>query len=201
MNLGCRRPLAPRIPRRARARTVMRQVMYAASFMEWFAEEGKRAYGDVIPGHTRDSRLIVSKQPVGVCAFITPWNFPTAMITRKLAPALAAGCSVVVKPAEDTPYSALALAVLAEEAGLPKGLFNVVTTSRANSPAVGSEFTSNPLVRKISFMAGPHNLEAESFGASESSTPIKKEGGVSSLRAAVEIPHPAIQQTAILDSP
>ena len=179
----------------------MRQAMYAASFMEWFAEEGKRAYGDVIPGHTRDSRLIVSKQPVGVCAFITPWNFPTAMITRKLAPALAAGCSVVVKPAEDTPYSALALAVLAEEAGLPKGLFNVVTTSRANSPAVGSEFTSNPLVRKISFMAGPHNLEAESFGASESSTPIKKEGGASSLRAAVEIPHPAIQQTAILDSP
>jgi len=125
------------------------EVIYGASFVEWFAEEAKRIYGDVIPGHGTDKRIVVLKQPVGVVAAITPWNFPIAMITRKVSPALAAGCPVVVKPAEDTPLSALALAELAERAGFPKGVFNVVTTSR---PAdVGGELTSNPIVRKLSF--------------------------------------------------
>lgn len=125
------------------------EVKYGASFVEWFAEEAKRAYGDVIPGHGADKRIVVIKQPIGVVAAITPWNFPSAMITRKVAPALAAGCTVVVKPAEDTPLSALALAELAEQAGFPPGVFNVVTTS---SPAeVGGELTGNPIVRKLSF--------------------------------------------------
>lgn len=125
------------------------EVRYGASFVEWFAEEAKRVYGDVIPGHARDKRIIVIKQPIGVVAAVTPWNFPNAMITRKVAPALAAGCTVVVKPAEDTPLSALALAELAERAGFPPGVFNVLTT---NDPAaVGGELTANPLVRKLSF--------------------------------------------------
>jgi succinate-semialdehyde dehydrogenase / glutarate-semialdehyde dehydrogenase len=125
------------------------EVAYGASFVEWFAEEGKRVYGDVIPTPANDRRLVVVKQPVGVAAAITPWNFPIAMITRKVAPALAAGCPVVVKPAEATPLSALALAVLAERAGLPAGIFNIVTTAR---PAeVGGELASNPTVRKLSF--------------------------------------------------
>ncbi len=125
------------------------EVRYGASFVEWFAEEAKRVYGDVIPGHARDKRIIVIKQPIGVVAAITPWNFPNAMITRKVAPALAAGCTVVVKPAEDTPLSALALAELADRAGFPPGVFNVLTT---NAPAaVGGELTANPLVRKLSF--------------------------------------------------
>jgi len=125
------------------------EVVYGASFIEWFAEEAKRIYGDVIPGHAADKRIVVLKQPIGVVAAITPWNFPIAMITRKVAPALAAGCPVVVKPAEDTPLSALALAELAKRAGMPKGVFNVVTTSR---PAdVGGELTANPIVRKLSF--------------------------------------------------
>lgn len=127
------------------------EVGYGASFIEWFAEEAKRAYGDVIPGHGRDKRIIVIKQPIGVVAAITPWNFPLAMITRKVAPALAAGCPVVVKPAEDTPLSALALAVLAEEAGVPPGIFNIITCSKAHAPAVGEELTTNPVVRKVSF--------------------------------------------------
>ena len=126
----------------------MGEIAYAASFIEWFAEEGKRVYGDTIPQHMQNRRIVVTKEPVGVCAAITPWNFPAAMITRKCAPALAAGCTTVVKPASETPFSALALAVLAERAGIPKGVFNVVTGKAA---VVGAELTSNPLVRKLSF--------------------------------------------------
>lgn len=125
------------------------EVAYGASFVEWFAEEGKRTYGDVIPSPTGDKRLVAIKQPVGVTAAITPWNFPIAMITRKVAPALAAGCTSVVKPAEATPLSALALAELGERAGIPKGVLNVVTT--AHPAAVGEELTANPTVRKLSF--------------------------------------------------
>lgn len=125
------------------------EITYGASFVEWFAEEARRVYGDVIPGHAADKRIVVVKQPIGVAAAITPWNFPNAMIARKVAPALAAGCTVVIKPAEATPLSALAMAVLAHEAGMPTGVLNVVTTNR---PAiVGAELTANPLVRKLSF--------------------------------------------------
>lgn len=124
------------------------EISYAASFIEWFAEEGKRIYGDTIPGHQADKRLIVIKQPIGVTAAITPWNFPAAMITRKAGPALAAGCTMVLKPASQTPFSALALAELAIRAGIPAGVFNVVTGSAG---AVGNELTSNPMVRKLSF--------------------------------------------------
>ena len=124
------------------------EVAYGAGFIEWFAEEAKRTYGDVIPSHARDKRIIVIKQPIGVVGAITPWNFPIAMITRKVAPALAAGCTVVSKPASQTPFSALALAVLAERAGIPKGVFNVVTGPAAE---IGGELTANPIVRKISF--------------------------------------------------
>src|SRR5438552_6275168 len=129
----------------AEART---EISYGASFIEWFAEEGKRIYGDTIPGHQADKRIVVIKEPVGVCAAITPWNFPNAMITRKSGPALAAGCTMVLKPATATPYSALAMAELGERAGIPKGVFNVLTGSSA---AIGGEVTSNPLVRKITF--------------------------------------------------
>ncbi len=124
------------------------EIAYAASFLEWFAEEGKRAYGDVIPQTVGDRRIIVTKEPVGVVASITPWNFPSAMITRKVGPALAAGCTIVAKPATATPYSATALAELAERAGVPAGVFNVVTGSAG---AIGGEMTSNPIVRKITF--------------------------------------------------
>jgi succinate-semialdehyde dehydrogenase/glutarate-semialdehyde dehydrogenase len=124
------------------------EIGYAASFLDWFAEEGRRVYGEIIPPHQADRRLLVMKQPVGVCAAITPWNFPTAMIARKAAAALAAGCTMVVKPAEDTPLSALALAVLAERAGLPAGVLNVVTGA---PEAIGAELTANPTVRKLSF--------------------------------------------------
>ena len=124
------------------------EVAYGASFVEWFAEEGKRAYGETIPATAADKRLVVIKQPIGVCAAITPWNFPLAMITRKVAPALAAGCTVVIKPAEQTPLTALALAVLAEEAGLPAGVFNVIT---GNPVAIGGQLTASPIVRKLSF--------------------------------------------------
>jgi succinate-semialdehyde dehydrogenase/glutarate-semialdehyde dehydrogenase len=125
------------------------EVAYGASFIEWFAEEGKRVYGDVIPSPAGDKRLVVIKQAVGVTAAITPWNFPIAMITRKVGPALAAGCTSVVKPAEATPLCALALAELGERAGIPAGVLNVVTTARP--AAVGEELTSNPAVRKLSF--------------------------------------------------
>ena len=124
------------------------EIAYAASFIEWFAEEGKRAYGDTIPSPVSSSRLMVIKQPIGVCAAITPWNFPAAMITRKAAAALAAGCTMVIKPASATPFSALALMVLAQRAGVPDGVLSVVTGSAS---AIGGELTSNPLVRKLSF--------------------------------------------------
>ena len=124
------------------------EVAYAAGFIEWFAEEGRRVYGDTIPQHQADKRIVVVKEPVGVTVAITPWNFPAAMITRKAGPALAAGCPMVVKPASATPYSALALAELAERAGVPKGVFSVITGA---SGAIGGEMTSNPIVRKLSF--------------------------------------------------
>jgi succinate-semialdehyde dehydrogenase/glutarate-semialdehyde dehydrogenase len=125
------------------------EIAYAASFIEWFAEEGKRLYGDVIPGHQADKRLLVLRQPLGVVGAITPWNFPAAMLTRKAGPALAAGCTLVCKPAQQTPYSALALAELAARAGLPSGVLNIVTGNDA--AAIGGELTSHPSVRKITF--------------------------------------------------
>ena len=124
------------------------EILFGSSFIEWFAEEAKRAYGDVIPSHLADRRIVVTKEPVGVVASITPWNFPNAMITRKAGPALAAGCTVVARPASSTPLSALALGELATRAGIPAGVFNVVT---GPSSAVGGELTSNPIVRKLSF--------------------------------------------------
>ncbi len=124
------------------------EIAYAASFIEWFAEEGKRIEGDTLQSPWPDRRLVVTKEPIGVCAAITPWNFPAAMITRKVGPALAAGCPMVVKPAELTPFSALALAELAERAGVPKGVFSVIT---GDSKAIGAEMTGNPLVRKLTF--------------------------------------------------
>ncbi len=124
------------------------EILYAAAFIEWFAEEAKRVYGDVIPGHQPDKRIFVLRQPVGVVAAITPWNFPAAMITRKAGPALAAGCTFVCKPAAQTPYSALAMAELAHRAGIPRGVFSVVTGS---ATAIGGEMTSNPIVRKVTF--------------------------------------------------
>jgi succinate-semialdehyde dehydrogenase/glutarate-semialdehyde dehydrogenase len=124
------------------------EITIGAAYVEWFAEEAKRVYGDVIPTIGNDRRLVVVKEPVGVCAAITPWNFPSSMITRKVAPALAAGCTVVIKPAEATPYSALALAELAHRAGFPPGVLNVVT---GDAPAIGGEMCANPTVRKLSF--------------------------------------------------
>ncbi|MCP1170690.1 NAD-dependent succinate-semialdehyde dehydrogenase [Limimaricola litoreus] len=125
------------------------EVAYGASFIEWFGEEAKRVYGETIPGHMPDKRITVIKQPIGVAAGITPWNFPNAMIARKVAPALAAGCSFVIRPASQTPLSALAMAVLAEEAGVPEGVFSVVTSSSASE--IGKEFCENPVVRKLTF--------------------------------------------------
>ena len=127
------------------------EIAYAASFIEWFAEEAKRAYGDVIPAHAGDKRILVQKEPVGVTAAITPWNFPSAMITRKAGPALAAGCAMVLKPAPQTPFSALALAVLAERAGIPAGLLSVIPADVDASREVGGELCDNPIVRKMSF--------------------------------------------------
>jgi succinate-semialdehyde dehydrogenase/glutarate-semialdehyde dehydrogenase len=124
------------------------EILYGASFVEWFAEEAKRVYGDVIPSPTSDRRLIVIKQPIGVVAAITPWNFPNAMITRKVAPGLAVGCTFVLKPAEQTPFSALALAELAERAGIPKGVLNIIT---GDAPSIGKEMCANPTVRKVTF--------------------------------------------------
>ncbi len=124
------------------------EIAYAASFIEWFAEEGRRAYGDVIPQHQADKRIVVIKQPIGVCVAITPWNFPSAMIARKAGAALAAGCTMVVKPALETPYSALALCELAEQAGIPPGVLSVVT---GDAKSIGGEMTSSPIVRKLSF--------------------------------------------------
>src|SRR6201982_3097043 len=124
------------------------EIAYAASFIEWFAEEGKRVYGDTIPGHAADKRIVVIKEPIGVCAAITPWNFPAAMITRKAGPAFASGCTMIAKPAEATPLSALALAVLAERAGIPAGVFNVLTGKARD---IGGEMTANPDGRKLTF--------------------------------------------------
>ncbi|SPY07504.1 NADP-dependent succinate-semialdehyde dehydrogenase [Oligella urethralis] len=124
------------------------EIAYGAAYLEWYAEEGKRAYGDIIPGPASDRRIVVTKEPVGVCAAITPWNFPSSMITRKVGAALGAGCSMVIKPAAQTPYSAFALCVLAEEAGVPAGLVSVVTGSASE---IGKEMTANPIVRKFSF--------------------------------------------------
>ncbi|MCP1616125.1 succinate-semialdehyde dehydrogenase/glutarate-semialdehyde dehydrogenase [Pseudomonas sp. SLBN-26] len=126
----------------------MGEVVYAASFLEWFAEEARRVYGDVIPSHKTDARIVVTKEPIGVVAAITPWNFPLAMVTRKVGPALAAGCTLILKPSEETPLSAFALAVLAEEAGIPAGVFNIVS---GDAPAIGSALQASPVVRKLSF--------------------------------------------------
>src|ERR1700722_10808575 len=128
------------------------EIAYAASFIEWFAEEGKRLYGDIIPGHQADKRIMVLRQPVGVVAAITPWNFPSAMITRKAGPAIAAGCTMVLKPATQTPLSALALAELAMRAGIPAGVFNVITGSAS---AIGGEMTTHPPVRKGTVTGSP----------------------------------------------
>jgi succinate-semialdehyde dehydrogenase/glutarate-semialdehyde dehydrogenase len=127
------------------------EIAYAASFFEWFGEEAKRIYGDTIPPHQADKRIVVLREPIGVTAGITPWNFPAAMITRKAAPALAVGCTIVLKPAEQTPLTALALARLAEEAGVPPGVLSVVTGDAEDAPVIGGELTSNPTVRKLSF--------------------------------------------------
>src|SRR6195952_5592339 len=124
------------------------EIAYGASFIEWFAEEAKRVYGDTIPSQSPDRRIVVIKQPIGVCAAVTPWNFPNAMITRKAGPALAAGCTMVIKPASMTPYSALALCELAERAGIPKGVLSCVTGS---SGPIGNELTTSPIVRKFTF--------------------------------------------------
>ena len=144
------------------------EIVYAASFIEWFAEEAKRVYGDVIPGHTADKRIVVLKQPIGVVAAITPWNFPAAMITRKIGPALAAGCGVVVKPASQTPFTALALGALAQEAGLPDGLLNVITGSAGE---IGDVLTASDVVRKLSF-TGSTEIGAQLYA--QSAPTIKK---------------------------
>ncbi len=144
------------------------EVVYGASFLEWFAEEARRVYGDTIPHPQDDKRIIVTKQPIGVCALITPWNFPLAMITRKAGAALAAGCSVVIKPAKETPFSALALGELANRAGIPKGVVNIITGQAA---PIGGELTSNPLVQKLSFTG---STEVGRLLMSQSSGTIKK---------------------------
>ncbi|QRM53650.1 NADP-dependent succinate-semialdehyde dehydrogenase [Sinorhizobium sp. BG8] len=146
------------------------EIVYGASFVEWFAEEARRVYGDIIPGHQKDKRILVMKQPIGVVAAITPWNFPNAMITRKAGPAFAAGCAMVLKPASQTPFSAIALAVLAERAGLPKGLFSVLTGSAS---AIGAEMTANPIVRKLTF-TGSTEIGAALY--KQSAPTIKKLG-------------------------
>ncbi|MEZ2223631.1 NADP-dependent succinate-semialdehyde dehydrogenase [Rhizobium sp. RCC_161_2] len=146
------------------------EIVYGASFIEWFAEEGRRIYGDLIPGHQPDKRIMVMKQPIGVVAAITPWNFPNAMITRKAGPAFAAGCAMVLKPASQTPFSAIAIAILAERAGLPEGLFSVITGSAA---AIGAEMTSNPVVRKLTF-TGSTEIGTELY--KQSAPTIKKLG-------------------------
>ena len=144
------------------------EVAYAASFLEWFGEEAKRVYGDTIPAHQADKRIVVTKEPIGVVACITPWNFPLAMITRKAGPAIAAGCTVVLKPASQTPFSALALAELAERAGVPKGVLNVITGSATE---IGGELTSNPTVRKLSFTG---STETGKLLMAQCATTVKK---------------------------
>ncbi|MCV3735093.1 NADP-dependent succinate-semialdehyde dehydrogenase [Rhizobium sp. TRM96647] len=146
------------------------EIAYGASFIEWFAEEARRLYGDIVPGHQKDKRILVMKQPIGVVAAITPWNFPNAMITRKAGPAFAAGCAMVLKPASQTPFSAIAIAVLAERAGLPPGLFSVITGSARE---IGAEMTANPTVRKLTF-TGSTEVGAELYR--QSAPTIKKLG-------------------------
>ncbi|OWV98039.1 NADP-dependent succinate-semialdehyde dehydrogenase [Rhizobium sp. R693] len=146
------------------------EIVYGASFIEWFAEEGRRIYGDLIPGHQPDKRILVMKQPIGVVAAITPWNFPNAMVTRKAGPAFAAGCAMVLKPASQTPFSAIAIAILAERAGFPKGLFSVLTGS---ARAIGGEMTASPVVRKLTF-TGSTEVGAELY--KQSAPTIKKLG-------------------------
>jgi len=135
------------------------EIVYGASFVEWFAEEARRIYGDIVPGHQKDKRILVMKQPIGVVAAITPWNFPNAMITRKAGPAFAAGCAMVLKPASQTPFSAIAIAILAERAGLPAGLFSVITGSARE---IGAEMTANPTERKLTF-TGSTEIGAELY--------------------------------------
>jgi len=144
------------------------EITYGASFVEWFAEEGKRVYGDIIPDVSPDRRIVIIKQPVGVVAAITPWNFPSSMITRKCAPALAVGCPVVIKPASQTPFSALALGVLAEESGFPKGTINIITGS---AKEIGLELSTNPIVRKLSFTG---STEVGKILLKQSSSTVKK---------------------------
>src|SRR5262249_727723 len=144
------------------------EVAYAASFLEWFGEEAKRVYGDTIPGHQADKRIVVVKEPIGVVACITPWNFPLAMITRKAGPAIAAGCTVVLKPASQTPFSALALAELAERAGVPRGVFNVITGAATE---IGGELTGHPTVRKLSF---PGSAETGKTLMAQCASTVKK---------------------------
>jgi len=146
------------------------EIAYGASFIEWFAEEARRVYGDIVPGHQKDKRILVMKQPIGVVAAITPWNFPNAMITRKAGPAFAAGCAMVLKSASQTPFSAIAIAILAERAGLPKGLFSVLTGS---ARAIGGEMTASPIVRKLTF-TGSTEVGAELY--KQSAPTIKKLG-------------------------
>jgi succinate-semialdehyde dehydrogenase / glutarate-semialdehyde dehydrogenase len=146
------------------------EIAYGASFIEWFSEEARRVYGDIIPGHQKDKRILVMKQPIGVVAAITPWNFPNAMITRKAGPAFAAGCAMVLKPASQTPFSAIALAVLGERAGLPSGLFSVITGSARE---IGAEMTENPIIRKLTF-TGSTEVGAELYR--QSAPTIKKLG-------------------------
>jgi succinate-semialdehyde dehydrogenase/glutarate-semialdehyde dehydrogenase len=147
------------------------EVLGGAAFVDWYAEEGRRIYGDTIPSHKADARIIVTKEPIGVVGAITPWNFPSSMITRKLAPALAAGCTAVLKPAEDTPFSALALAVLAEQAGIPAGVFNIVTGDLHAAPAIGEMLTTHEAVRKISFTG---STEVGKILMKQSSSTVKK---------------------------
>ncbi|MFM9967000.1 MAG: NADP-dependent succinate-semialdehyde dehydrogenase [Burkholderiales bacterium] len=144
------------------------EIAYGASFIEWFGEEGKRIYGDTIPTHQSDKRILVMKEPIGVCAAIAPWNFPNAMIARKAGAALGAGCTMVIKPAEQTPFSALAMSVLGERAGIPKGVLNVVT---GDAPTIGAELTSNPTVRKLSFTG---STEVGTLLMSQCAATIKK---------------------------
>ena len=147
------------------------EILYGASFIEWYAEEAKRIYGDIIPTHKEDARVLVTREPIGVVGAITPWNFPHAMITRKIAPALAAGCTVVLKPAEDTPLSALALAELAQQAGFPPGVINIVTGAADSAAEIGLVLTTHEKVRKISFTG---STEIGSLLMKQSAGTIKK---------------------------
>ena len=170
------------------------EIAYAASYLEWFAEEGRRAYGEIIPPNGPDRRLLVTREPVGVCATITPWNFPAAMITRKAGAALAAGCTMIAKPATQTPFSALALAELAERAGIPKGVFSVVTGAARD---IGGEICANPTVRKLSFTGSTATGKRIMRTASEDLKRVSLElGGKSSLLVLEGFVKPLVMGTA-----